>query len=137
MAVCRSCPIATDKERTFNCPGHRGLRVPEQVMDMDSAMPVPMQPGDVLFLTRHTIHGSLSNHSDDVRWSFDLRYNPIGQTTGRDIFPGFIARSKTQPQNVLSDPVAWEKLWRDTRDRLALEEQVVFNRWSADAAVCA
>ena len=36
-----------------HCPGHRGLRVPEQVMDMDSALPVPMQPGDVLFLTRH------------------------------------------------------------------------------------
>jgi phytanoyl-CoA hydroxylase len=121
-----------------HCPGHPGgLRVPEQVMDMDSAMPVPMQPGDVLFLTRHTIHGSLSNHSDDVRWSFDLRYNPIGQTTGRDIFPGFIARSKAQPENVLSDPVVWEKIWRDTRNRLALEEQVVFNRWSADAAVCA
>ena len=121
-----------------HCPGHpSGLRIPEQLMDMESAMPVPMQPGDVLFLTRHTIHGSLSNHSDDVRWSFDLRYNPVGQTTGRDIFPGFVARSRANPESVLRDPAAWEKLWRDTRDQLAQEAHTPFNRWSADAAVCA
>jgi len=106
-------------------------------MALESAMPVPMQPGDVLFLTQHTIHGSLANESDDLRWSFDLRYNPIGQSSGRDLFPGFVARSKADPASVLRDPVAWEKLWRDTRDRLAREEHAPFNRWSADAAVCA
>ena len=52
-------------------------------------------------------------------------------------FPGFVARSKARPASVLRDPLAWEQLWRDTRDRLAREEQAVFNRWSADAAVCA
>jgi hypothetical protein len=72
-----------------------------------------------------------------VRWSFDLRYNPIGQPTGRDLFPGFVARSRANPESVLRDPVAWEKLWRDTRDRLAQEAHTPFNRWSADAAVCA
>ena len=61
----------------------------------------------------------------------------IGQATGRDFFPGFVARSKARPASVLRDPLAWEQLWRDTRDRLAREEQAVFNRWSADAAVCA
>jgi len=121
-----------------HCPGGTsGLRIPEQFMDMDSALPLPMDPGDVLLLTQHTIHGSLVNESDDVRWSFDLRYNAIGQATGRDFFPGFVARSKTRPASVLRDPLAWEQLWRDTRDRLAREEQAVFNRWSADAAVCA
>ena len=121
-----------------HCPGHTGgLRIPEQFMALESAMPVPMQPGDVLFLTQHTIHGSLANESDDLRWSFDLRYNPIGQSSGRDLFPGFVARSKADPASVLRDPVAWEKLWRDTRDRLAREEHAPFNRWSADATVCA
>lgn len=120
-----------------HCPGSLGLRIPDQLMDMDTALPLPMQPGDVLFLTQHTIHGSLSNESDDMRWSFDLRYNPIGQSTGRDLFPGFVARSKTDPASVLRDPLAWEKLWRDTRDRLAQEEHTPFNRWSADAEVCA
>ena len=81
--------------------------------------------------------GSLANNSDDVRWSFDLRYNPIGQPTGRDLFPGFVARSRANPESVLRDPATWEKLWRDTRDRLAQEEHTPFNRWSADAAVCA
>ena len=37
---------------------------------------------------------SYSNHSDNVRISFDLRYNPIGQPTGRGYFPGFVARSR-------------------------------------------
>ena len=121
-----------------HCPGGTsGLRIPEQFMDMDSALPLPMDPGDVLLLTQHTIHGSLVNESDDVRWSFDLRYNAIGQATGRDFYPGFVARSKARPASVLRDPLAWEQLWRDTRDRLAREEQAVFNRWSADAAVCA
>ena len=121
-----------------HCPGHTGgLRIPEQFMALESAMPVPMQPGDVLFLTQHTIHGSLANESDDLRWSFDLRYNPIGQSSGRDLFPGFVARSKADPASVRRDPVAWENLWRDTRDRLAREEHAPFNRWSADAAVCA
>jgi phytanoyl-CoA hydroxylase len=120
-----------------HCPDSLGLRIPDQLMDMDTALPLPMQPGDVLFLTQHTIHGSLSNESDDMRWSFDLRYNPIGQSTGRDLFPGFVARSKTDPASVLRDPLAWEKLWRDTRDRLAQEEHTPFNRWSADAEVCA
>ena len=121
-----------------HCPGGTsGLRIPEQFMDMNLAIPLPMAPGDVLLLTQHTIHGSLINESDDVRWSFDLRYNAIGQATGRDFFPGFVARSNTHPASVLRDPVAWEKLWRDTRDCLAREEQAVFNRWSADAEVCA
>ena len=36
---------------------------------------------------KHTIHGSLPNVSDEIRWSLDLRYNPTGQPTGRPEFP--------------------------------------------------
>jgi phytanoyl-CoA hydroxylase len=96
-----------------------------------------MNPGDVISLTKQTVHGSLANLSDDVRWSFDLRYNPIGQPAGRSTFTGFVARSRRAPESALRDPAEWEKLWRDTRDRLAEVEPVQFKHWSADAPACA
>ena len=48
-------------------------------------VPVPMRPGSVLLLHRLTEHSSLSNLSDGIRWSFDLRYQPVGQPTGRPV----------------------------------------------------
>ncbi|MFT5087518.1 MAG: phytanoyl-CoA hydroxylase [Candidatus Latescibacterota bacterium] len=122
-----------------HCPGGPGgLKVPDQLFDKGEGVAIPMQPGDVLFLTSRTIHGSLSNHSEDVRWSFDLRYNPIGQATGRDAFPGFVARSAAAPESALRDAAAWEGLWRAARDHLAVEQMVgPFNRWDPNDPVCA
>ena len=76
-----------------------------------------MQRGDVLFLTKLTLHASHANNSDAVRWSLDLRYNPIGQPTGRGAFPGFVARSRRQPETELRDPAEWAQLWYDARYR--------------------
>jgi hypothetical protein len=98
---------------------------------------MPMERGDVLFLTRLTIHSSLPNISDEVRWSFDLRYHPIGQPTGRSMFPGFIARSRSNPASELHDPVEWERMWREARDHLALTDKTPFNRWAAGHPACA
>ena len=124
-----------------HCPGGKtgfGLHVPDALFDREAAQPMPMKQGDVLFLTSRTLHASLSNHSDEIRWSFDLRYNPIGQPTGREAFPGFVARSRTNPASELHDPQAWETLWRDTRDRLAQEQlKGPFNRWDGSELVCA
>jgi len=96
-----------------------------------------MQPGDVLFMHRRTAHASLSNTSDSIRWSFDLRYNPIGQKTGRPWFPGFVARSRSHPETELTQPDAWTTLWQATRAHLASEANPVFNRWSAESPYCA
>jgi hypothetical protein len=122
-----------------HCPGKPGgLAIPDELFHKDESRPIPMKRGDVLFLTSRTCHASLPNYSNQVRWSFDLRYNPIGQPTGRSAFPGFIARSRQNPDSELRDPQAWARLWYDTRARLA-EEQLKgpFNRWSADHPVCA
>ena len=56
-----------------------------------------------------TPHAALENKSDELHWSFDLRYNPVGQNTGRPAFPGFVARSRSQPEKELRDPLkgAW------------------------------
>ena len=121
-----------------HCPGGpHGLEIPENIHDRAGTIPVPMQPGDVLFLTRLTIHSSLPNVSDEVRWSFDLRYHPIGQPTGRSMFPGFIARSRSNPASELHDPREWQRMWREARDHLAQIDTTPFNRWAAGHPACA
>jgi hypothetical protein len=65
--------------------------------------------------------------SDDIRWSFDLRYQPIGQPTGRPAFPGFVARSRRYPESELRDWREWRQLWLDARARLAEGEDPTFN----------
>jgi hypothetical protein len=73
------------------------------------------------------------NHSDNIRWSFDVRYNPTGQPTGR----GFIARSRKNSATELRDPTAWARLWQAARHMLATEGMGRFNSWSADRPACA
>tara|TARA_Y100000588_G_scaffold392638_1_gene505297 strand:+ start:16464 stop:17450 length:987 start_codon:yes stop_codon:yes gene_type:complete len=119
-----------------HCPGVSGLNVPDSMLDLASEKVVPMEPGDVLFLNRRTCHSSLPNMSDDVRVSFDIRYNPIGQSTGRDVFPGFVARSRAHPETELHDPAAWAQSWYETRARLAVKNIPAYNRWTADHPMC-
>lgn len=119
-----------------HCPGDLGLHIPGQLL-AGKALSMPMKRGQALFMTKLTVHASHSNHSDNVRWSFDLRYNPIGQPTGRGAFPGFVARSRSNPESELRDPAAWDALWSNSRDTLSAQPMGAFNRWSADRAVCA
>jgi ectoine hydroxylase-related dioxygenase (phytanoyl-CoA dioxygenase family) len=99
---------------------------------------IPLKRGDALFMHRLTCHAALPNISRTVRWSMDLRYNPIGQTTGREAFPGFVARSRAHPATELHDAKAWSQMWYDVRQTLAkASEPARFNRWDANAAVCA
>jgi phytanoyl-CoA hydroxylase len=89
-------------------------------------------------MTRYTPHASLPNLSESMRWSFDLRYNPIGQATGRDMFPGFVARSRSNPASELRDARAWAQLWYDTRARMAAPEYMdeSFDRWDINHPAC-
>ncbi|MFN8524217.1 MAG: phytanoyl-CoA dioxygenase family protein [Chloroflexota bacterium] len=121
-----------------HCPTAKGLSIPEQLIAEDHAIPLPMPVGSVLLLNQRTVHSSRENTTQNsVRISFDLRYQPVGQPTGRPTFPGFVARSKANPGAVLTDPSVWKQMWLDARERLARAEDPAYNRWSADAAVCA
>ncbi len=122
-----------------HCPGGPGgLEVPERVASRNGAVALPMDPGDVLFLHKLTLHSSLPNVSDEIRISFDLRYNPIGQPTGRPAFPGFVARSRRAPETELRDPDEWARSWVTAREQLSeTGHDVRFNRWSATAPACA
>ena len=133
-----------------HCPNYQGNgpkfagaeQIPEKLFAAGEAIPLPVKRGDVIFLTRHTVHGSLSNESQDVRWSFDLRYNPTGQPTGRSMFPGFVARSRSNPSSELRDAEEWNRLWLEARAHMARinqggQHEVRFRRWQAGHPQCA
>ena len=132
-------PRSHRRELLMHCMGQQGVHVPDQVLELESAIPVPMEAGDVLFMHRHTCHGSLSNVSDSIRWSFDIRYNPSDQPTGRGFLPGFVARSRRDPASELRDAETWNQMWLDTRANLAAKslDDVHIYRWDGEAAVCA
>jgi hypothetical protein len=118
-------------------PGPRNPYIPEAIRGPDY-QPVPMKRGGVLFLHRRTMHASLKNESDGIRWSFDLRYQPIGQPTGRPMFPEFVVRSRRHPASELHDPEEWAERWRAARRRLAhTPTEGNVHRWDGSAAVCA
>ena len=120
-----------------HCPVDQ-LRIPDALLELEQAKPLPMKAGSALLMTSRTVHASTDNVSEhSVRISFDLRYQPIGQPTGRPSFPGFVARSASRPEQVLNDPSRWARLWLDTREELARREDPSYNRWSADSPVCA
>ena len=125
----------------FHCAGPNaatpGLHIPDGQFRIEDAIPVPMRRGSVLFMHRLTCHGSLPNKSDRVRFSLDLRYNPVGQSTGREAFPGFVARSAAQPGTELHDPIAWAQSWLNARERLAEDDDPVFKRWDTEDLSCA
>jgi ectoine hydroxylase-related dioxygenase (phytanoyl-CoA dioxygenase family) len=125
------CPASAENRTGF------GVHIKERLIDGRMVLPLPMKPGSALFMTKRTIHCSLSNTSDHVRFSFDLRYNPIGQPTGRGDFPGFVARSRSNPRSELHDPVAWRDLWVEARSSLAERENPKFNRWDPNSPSCA
>jgi len=106
------------------------FEIPERFRDLN-VTPVPMKAGSILMFHRLVKHSSLPNLSNDIRFSFDLRYSPIGQPTGREEFPGFVARSRQHPETVLPDHHAWGKLWHDARAKLAARGEAPFaSRWN-------
>ena len=122
-----------------HCPGKQlvgEIYIPEQDIPQADLVPLEADPGDVVLLHRRTVHGAGANRSDDLRWSFDLRYQPADTPTGREFFPAC----------PLDDPSpagarAYRRRWFDARDAILDGDLVpVFNeRWLKyqDAPLCA
>jgi phytanoyl-CoA hydroxylase len=119
-----------------HCPQPQ-VGIPAALLDRSRATPLPVRSGGAIFFHPLTIHGSLPNRSQQVRWSFDLRYNVTGDPTGRPMFPSFVARSRQAPATELRDPDAWRASWEAARARLAAQATTTLHRWSPDAAHCA
>ncbi len=125
-------PRSHREDLTLHCTGRMNadaIFIPDALIDEQRVLPVPIKKGGALFMHSRTQHSSLENNSDHFRWSFDLRYNPVGQATGRNMFPGFVAQSRTNPEQVIRDRESWAKLWLDTRERLSRQAENTYNRW--------
>ena len=113
------------------------LRIPDEIRG-EAGFPVPMRRGSILVMHRLTMHSSLPNRSAGVRWSFDLRYQPVGQPTGRPWFPSFVARSRNDPSQEIHDWRDWAALWEATRLHLAEDTSGMKpRRWTGTEEACA
>ena len=90
-----------------------GTTIVPEVMPEVEPLALECKRGDVVLMSRFTPHRSTPNHSDQCRWSLDLRYQPTGQHTGRTGHPDFIARSRRDPISELTDHEEWCRLWVD------------------------
>ncbi|MBO0848069.1 MAG: phytanoyl-CoA dioxygenase family protein [Pseudonocardia sp.] len=135
----RVIPTARGGDLRDHCPSiRRGAHIPDRRIDDHDAVTLPMKRGSVLLMHPRTVHSSLGNTTtDQVRISMDLRYQPVGQPTGRPMFPPFVARSAAHPDTEMHDPERWADMWRNARARLAAEPPSAFNRWDANSPVCA
>ena len=126
-----------------HCPGgtDRPLAIPDALVEAaGTAIPLPVRSGGVVFLHRQTMHGSLSNKSDGIRWSFDLRYQPVGQPTGRAALPVVHRPQPANPDREITDWREWATLWDRVRDDVAADPGMfaaAANRWDGSSPLCA
>jgi hypothetical protein len=53
------------------------------------------------------------------------------------MFPGFVARSRQNPQSELRNPEDWTAMWTEARRALSVGENPSFNRWDPNSPSCA
>jgi len=61
---------------------------------------LPLAAGGAIVFNDRFIHSSTANRSKEVRWSVDLRYQPVDQDPMPQHGVGFLARSRQHPERV-------------------------------------
>ena len=84
-----------------------GLNISIEEVSEAERQPLPTKAGSMVMFSSMTPHGSLVNHTDTIRWSMDLRYQALGKPTGRWYVPGFVARSRSNPELETPNCKAW------------------------------
>lgn len=92
-------------------PGRNFKGIVDDALPEGEQVQCPVPLGSVLLIQHKTIHRSVPNHSDHIRWSMDIRYSDPRMPTGRDGVPGFIARSKAHPASVANSLEDWLRLF--------------------------
>ncbi len=62
----------------------------------------PINLGGALLYHKETAHRSVTNTTDKVRWSIDIRFSDLTAPSGRPV-RGFVARSRAHPEAVAED----------------------------------
>lgn len=96
--------------------GYLGIR--EEDLPPHEVVDCPLPAGGALLLQHKTVHRSVPNVSDRVRWSLDIRYSDPDQPTGRAEVPGFMVRSRTRPGSVARSHHDWLALMEAATARL-------------------
>ena len=92
-------------------PGANFKGITDEHLPPGERVPCLLKAGGVVVLQHKTIHRSIPNHSDHIRWSLDLRYSDPAMPSGRDYMPGFIARSRSAPDTVAQSVEDWLALF--------------------------
>ena len=98
-----------EHERGMGPAGNFKGVIDEQLPDGEHVL-CPVRVGGVLLTQHKTMHRSLPNVSDHIRWSLDLRYSHPDLPTGRQGVPGFIARSRGDPESVCRSDAEWVRI---------------------------
>jgi phytanoyl-CoA hydroxylase len=78
--------------------GYTALK--EHQIGNSETVALPVKAGSAILFNDRCIHMSTPNHSDSVRWSVDLRYQPTDQDPMPQHGIGFLARSMKYPERV-------------------------------------
>lgn len=71
------------------------------------AVPIEVNPGDIVLFNNLLFHCGLPNKSDSIRWSLDWRYQNANEPTHRRE-QGHLARSQSKARQVVNSAEAWE-----------------------------
>ena len=87
------------------------LEIAHESLDpyVKSAVDVELDPGDVVLFQNLLFHRGQPNHSSEIRWSFDWRYQDAIQSTLRKE-EGHIARSSSNPDSAVKNAGEWASL---------------------------
>lgn len=93
-----------------NTPGHTGGKgIKESELPLGEIFTAELDVGDVLLTNERVVHRGLPNLGNTVRWSVDTRYSQIGLPTGRAHVPGFVARSRKNPESDAKSHHDWNR----------------------------
>jgi phytanoyl-CoA hydroxylase len=120
-----------------HCPGRMGkgeIYIPPTLVDDYPKVDLAVRAGGVVLLHKKTWHGAGPNLTENIRWSFDLRFQPPQYPTGRECFPEFLARSRAFPSDVMTSANVWQDEWQVARESIASgETKAIFNeRWESN-----
>jgi phytanoyl-CoA hydroxylase len=97
--------VVKHEERQFYLEISRDILAPY----LEKAVPIEVDPGDIVVFHNLLFHCGLPNHAKTVRWSVDWRYQDARQPTHRP-HKGHLARSRANPGAVVRSAEEWARL---------------------------